>query len=337
MQVATPNLQAGDRLDWPYVVVVVLNWNGLADTAECLRSLEQATYPNFHTLVVDNGSDGDDADVIEKTFGSFSSVIRNPSNVGYARGNNVGIERALDDGAEYILVLNNDTVVAPDFLEALVERGGGMPEAGILGPKTYYMEPPDVLWSTGGKINWYLYHGLRGIRQRDRGQYDSVFDCDFLPGSCLLIKRAVTEAIGHLPTEYFLQGEDVDYCTAARRAGFRCVYVPQSKIWHKVSASLHRGSTGRSAAVQRGFRNRIYFRRKYLSTLQFALFALVFLACVLPAHAGYHLIRTRSVILPRSMIKGTFEGFVWSLRRPPPKPSAHRLKRDDHNSVSRQH
>ena len=267
-------------MDWPYVVVVVLNWNGLADTAECLRSLQQASYPNFHTLVVDNGSDGDDADVIEKRFGSFSSVIRNPSNVGYASGNNVGIERALEDGAEYILVLNNDTVVAPDFLEALVERGGGMPEAGILGPKTYYMEPPDVLWSTGGRMNWYLFQSLRGQGKRDRGQFDSVLDCDWLPGSCLLIKRAVTEAIGYLPTEYFLQWEDVDYCTAARGAGFSCVYVPQSRIWHKVSSSRLQDSTRRAVAVQQGIRNRIYYRRKFLSTLQFALFALVFLALV---------------------------------------------------------
>lgn len=301
------------------VIIVVLNWNGMEDTTRCLLSLRELAYPNFETVVVDNGSTGGDADLLQDGFPGEILLIRNAANLGYSAGNNVGMEAALHRGADYVLILNNDTTVDREFLSQLVAVAEDEPRVGIVGPKTYYMDPSDLIWAAGGKLNWYFEHSLRGQRERDVGQYESSWECDFLPGSCLLIKREVIEQIGYLPTDYFLQWEDIDYCTAARRKGFTCVYVPKARIWHRVSASpAFQGSARVRAAVARGIRNRIHFRRKYMSNAQFMLFVLCFAFVTLPSYVAYYLIVYRDWRRVMSLLRGAAAGLRAAAKRRPP-------------------
>ena len=172
------------------------------------------------------------------------------------------------------------------------------------------MDHPDVLWSAGAELNllnWYLEHWQRGTNKVDKGQFDEVEDVDYIAGAGMLIKKEVIEKIGLLPTEYFLGWEDIDYCTHAKKKGFRCVYVPKAKIWHKVSASFERGKMN-YAQVTLGIRNRIIFRRKYLSRPQFICFTVCFIFIVMPSYITYYLVHYRDLKRVNALFKGVKEG-----------------------------
>ncbi len=221
----------------PKVFIVIVDFNNPGDTRQCLASLEKVDYPNFETIVVDNGSR-------EKFFVSGLKlkleIIHLPENLGFAAGNNLGIKRALKNGADYVLLLNNDTLVSPDFLTKLIEAGESSQKIGVLGPKIYFYHQPDKLWFAGGRVNWLYNKGeMGGYAEIDQGQYDQppIQQSDYITGCCLLVRKDVIDRIGLMPEEYFLYYEDTDWSLAARRAGYQCVFVPSAKIWHKGSKS----------------------------------------------------------------------------------------------------
>jgi GT2 family glycosyltransferase len=221
----------------PPVWIVVLTWNGRQDTLACLRSLKNVSYPNFRIIVVDNASSDGTAEAVRKEFPGVE-ILLNSSNLRFAGGNNAGIRRALEGGAEYVLLLNNDTVVKADFLGKLVSRVEGDERAGMAGPKIYYFSQKDLLWYAGGKIEWWKgWISHKGVREVDRGQYDTPGETDYITGCCLLVKRSVIERVGMLDESYFIYGEDADWCVRAARAGFRLLYVPDAVLWHKLSVS----------------------------------------------------------------------------------------------------
>lgn len=222
----------------PGVAVIVLNWNGLADTRACLQSLLAMTDGRSRLYVVDNASTDGSAEQLMAEFGARITLIQNPSNLLYAGGNNAGIRRALADGCSHILLLNNDTVVAPDLIAELFNAAAVELRA-ILCPKIYYAARPDVLWYAGGRIalrRARIAH--RGIREVDRGQYDRMEPTGWATGCALFAPRELWETVGLLDEEFQLYSEDVDLCLRAQRAGFRVMYVPAARVWHKVSASL---------------------------------------------------------------------------------------------------
>lgn len=219
----------------PRVTIIVLNWNGLADTLECLESLAGLDYPSYEVVVVDNGStDGS----VEAVRGRFPQVtlIENGENLGFTGGNNVGLRHALAGGADYALLLNNDTEVAPDFLHCLVEAMEADPLAGIAGPTIYYHERPDLVWSAGGAIDWRRGKTwMVGLNTPEAGQLgDLPRQVDFVTGCALLVKRAVVEQVGMLDERFFAYYEEAEWCVRARRAGFRITHVPQARVWHKI-------------------------------------------------------------------------------------------------------
>ncbi len=187
----------------PKIIIIILHFGDFKNTEECLKSVKNLDYDNFETIVVDN----------------------NKNNRGFSGGNNLGIRQALEKDADYILLLNNDTIVESDFLRRLVEVGERDRKAGILGP-VIYEHRTDKIHFNGGKINW-LYTKGRHIAGAT----------DYITGACMLVKREVIDKIGLMDEDYFLYCEDVDWCLRARKAGYRCVVVPEAKIWHKVSAS----------------------------------------------------------------------------------------------------
>jgi len=188
-------------------------------------------------ILVDNASHDGTAEVVREKFPSVK-IISNAENLRFAGGNNVGIEYAIKHGADYILLLNNDTEVASDFLGELVNAAESSKNIGMVGPKIYYYYDQNRIWFAGGKIEfWKGWISHIGIREIDHGQYNSTRDVGYLTGCCLLIKREVIEKIGKLDERFFIYGEDADWCVRASRAGYKLVYVPSSVIWHKVSSS----------------------------------------------------------------------------------------------------
>lgn len=222
----------------PSVAVVVLTWNGRDLTLDCLRSLEAVTTPNVRVMVVDNASTDGTVDAIRARYGDRIDILENPANLGFAAGNNAGIRRAMDDGARFVLLLNNDTTVAPNFIDELLPPMRESDTIGIATPKIYFAEPPNRIWYAGGEIS--LWRGIArhvGIRETDRGQHDRPRDVDYASGCALLARREVFERAGLLDESYRAYFEDADLCMRAARAGFRIRYVPTAKVWHRISAS----------------------------------------------------------------------------------------------------
>jgi len=227
-------------LDYPKVSIIVLNWNGLDDTIECLESLHKITYPNYQVIVVDNGSEGEDVRVLGEKFGYYVHIIENDRNYGFAEGNNIGMRYAINSYApDYLLLLNNDTVVAPDFLDELVKVVESDSKIGIASPKIYYYEfksRNDVIWFAGGRIEWWrrwVYPHI-GCRDNDLPQYQKITTVDWASGAAMLLKSSVVEKLSLLNSGYFFGNEDVEYCIKARKNGFNIVYVPAARVWHKI-------------------------------------------------------------------------------------------------------
>jgi hypothetical protein len=221
-------------MTFPKVSVILVNWNNFNDTTECLESLRQVTYPNCEVIVVDNGSEGDDAGLIRERFGDHVKVIENDKNYGFAEGCNIGMKDALARGTDYIVLLNNDTLVAPDFLEELVSIAESDGEVGIAGGKIYCYEFPGAIWFAGGFINyWTGKTPIRGRAEKDRGQFEEILAVDWICGCFMFISSKALQTVGTLDNRFFFGWEDVDLCVRAARRGFKILFVPQSKIWHK--------------------------------------------------------------------------------------------------------
>lgn len=225
----------------PKVFIIVLHYHSVEDTKECLKSLEKLDYDNFEVVLINNGTK-DDLNSHIRSISNHSQIriITNKKNLGFAGGNNIGIKYALNKYADYILLLNNDTIVEPNFLKELVKIGESDEKTGILGPIIYQYKKSkiknqkDKIHFAGGKINW-LY--TKGIHETHNIKHETR-EVDYITGCCLLIKRKVIEKIGLMPEDYFLYFEDADWCLKARKAGFKCVVVSnKGKIWHKVSQS----------------------------------------------------------------------------------------------------
>jgi len=225
-------------MDYPKVSIIILNWNGYTDTVDCIESLKKVTYPNFDIVVVDNASSGDDVQLLKDKYGDYIKVIANDKNYGFPEGCNIGMRYAVDKGNDYLLLLNNDVVVDPGFLTPLVETAESNTDIGIVGSKIYYYYYPNKIQYIGGRINWLLGINLTYVKdEEDHNQYDKVLDQDYVAYTSCIFKKSVVDRIGYLDPYYFFAIEEFDYCTRAKRAGFRVVYQPESKVWHKWQAS----------------------------------------------------------------------------------------------------
>ncbi len=237
----------------PLVVVVILTWNGREDTLECLRSLVPVWNDRVTGLVVDNGSSDGTAEAVRSRFPGVE-VIETGENLGYAGGNNVGIRHALDRGADYVLLLNNDTVADPLFLKEMLAVAGGSERIGFVSPKICFLDPPDLLWFAGAKFStWTGYGRMIGYREYDRGQYDRTTEIDRPCGCAVLVSRTLCREVGLMDDQLFLCGEEVEWMLRAQKRGFTACLAPKARVWHKVSASS--GGENHPDAFYYGVRN----------------------------------------------------------------------------------
>lgn len=222
----------------PAVAVVILNWNGRADTLACLESVQRVPARGCRVIVADNGSSDGSAAAIRQAYPGVD-LIENGANLGFAAGNNEAIARALQDGAEFVFLLNNDTIVDPGIVDAFLDAARRLPQAGVFGAKIYYHADPQRLWYAGGcwdaKTLSFNEHGAGEI---DQGQYDRLTETDWVIGCAMFVRADVFRKVGLLEPKFFLNNEEVDFCSRVRRAGYSCAYVPQARLWHKVSASF---------------------------------------------------------------------------------------------------
>ena len=223
----------------PVTWIIILNWNGAEDTLACLNSLAGVMSPSCRVLVVDNGSTDGLAERIQNAFPDIELLLL-PSNRGYAAGNNAGFRRVMELHAEYVIFLNNDTVVDAGFCTPLVETLKRNPSAGIAVPKIFYWDRPDILWYAGGIVR--LSTGLIshvGLRKKDAPEFDRPGTTEYATGCCLAMRCRDFQKVGGFDETFRMYAEDVDLSLRVCSLGLCIEYVPSSRVWHKVSASLH--------------------------------------------------------------------------------------------------
>lgn len=263
----------------PSVSIIILTTNALNMTKEQLVDIAKLDVDglNAECLVVDNGSKDGTEDAIKnyKLPNMKYKFIQSGANLGFAGGNNVGIKDALKRGIDYIILMNNDLILPKDIVKKLVSYMENSSDVGIASPKMYFAKGYEfhkdrykesdkgkVIWYAGGVIdrkNVYSLH--RGVDEIDHGQYDETIETDFANGAVVIVRREVFEKVGLLDDSFFLYWEDADFSERVRRAGFKVMYFPKTKMWHKVSAS-----TGGSGSPTNDYfltRNRFYYSMRY--------------------------------------------------------------------------
>ena len=217
----------------PLVTVVILNWNGLSDTLECIASVKDLDYPDIRIVVVDNGStDGSPALILRKY--PDVTLLRNEKNIGFTGGSNMGIAKALEMGADYVWLLNNDTVAEKGALKELMKGISESPEIGLASPFIHFYDVPGEVQFCGSYIDW---KRKRIVKLEEGEPFPPGTVNVSLWGTALLIRREVLEKVGPLNDKYFAYHEDEEYCMRAARGGYRCVVVPGARIFHKNSRS----------------------------------------------------------------------------------------------------
>lgn len=296
--------------NFPKVIIIILNWNGKDDTIECLESLSIITYPNYEIILVDNGStDGSVNCFIEKY--SEIEIIKNKENLGFAEGNNIGMRHAIEKGADYILLLNNDTVVDSEFLNELVKVAESDPKIGIVGPKIYYYNykgRKDVIWFAGGKIHWRFGKTAHlHMDKIDKGSINKLIQVDYITGCAILLNKNLLDKIGLFDPEYFAYFEEVDLCVRASRF-YSCIFVPKAIIWHKVSRS-----TGGNFSPTMAY---LFIRNKMLFMMKNGPKSMIKRIIFLGFHSEYSIRKLIIYLLigKKEVVKSIYSGFIDSLK-----------------------
>lgn len=216
----------------PLVVTVILNTNRKADTLEALGSLANGDYPNQKVIVLDNASTDGSVDAIQTAYPDVC-LIQLEQNLGYAGNNNVGIESALRQGADWVFVLNEDTILSPDCVRTLVDAGEQNPKIGIVGPMVYHHDEPKIIQSAGGMMDrhWRAFHLAQN--ELDQGVYSEPHTVEWISGCAIMVRRDVIEQVGPLDRRFFYYWEETEWCVRARTFGWSVMHVPRAKLWHK--------------------------------------------------------------------------------------------------------
>lgn len=261
------------------VSVVILNWNRKEMLLDCLRSIKELDYPLYEIIVVDNASTDGSVQAVREKYPDVV-LIENDKNYGAIGGKNIGLRRALQSDVEYIYMQDNDIVAAKDALTKLVEVAEADSRVGMVGVMMYDYSKPDTILSAGGIIDWTqnISRG-RGDNEKDVGQFNKIEPVDYLWGGALLIRKRILEKVGLFDEDYVgYWFEDSDLSVRVSKAGFRVLFNPFAKVWHKPHATAEQLSFRKKYLAAR---NAIRFMKKHASPLQWAKY-LLFSICGLP-------------------------------------------------------
>lgn len=244
------------------LAIILLNYNNVNDTLECVKSIEDYYERECTIIVVDNKSTDNSKEKLLENEHRYKLIL-NDVNEGFAQGNNVGIRWAIKEGYKYIMLLNNDTLITKNSIERMMDKIGEDKNIGIISPRIMYYPEKEKIWFDGGTIDWFKFIAVHynmgdNIKSSLKNNIEIV---DFITGCCMIIRRDVIESVGYLPEEYFMYYEDVDYCVKVKEAGYQLANVKDSIIYHKVSSSS--GGEDSPFSIKWGTRNRIIFMNKY--------------------------------------------------------------------------
>jgi GT2 family glycosyltransferase len=290
----------------PRINIVILNWNGYDDTYQLLESLLKITYPNYKIIVVDNNSVSDEAERLRKNFMDKVHTIQCEKNLGFSGGNNIGIKYSLEEKADFILLLNNDTTVEVNFLEPLVNKFYSSKQIGITAPQINYFSEPGIIWSAGGKIS-----RIRSSGFAKSNFNETIFDkrdksVSFVSGCCMLIKSEVINKTGLFDENYFLYNEDTDFCLRTIRVGYDIFIIPKSKIYHKVNSSTEKNLS--HLPLYYTTRNRLYLAKKFFSKTFTLTFIYIALSMALKSLFWILIGKWKNITVVKNAIKDFLEG-----------------------------
>lgn len=258
------------------VFIVILNFNGWENTLECLNSLKKLALPKnvvVESIVIDNASKDGSVKKIKEEFPNVT-MIENQVNLGFTGGSNEGARFVLKSGADFVMLLNNDTIVHPDLVKNLLEPLNH-DSVGAVVPKIYFergyefhknrykaSEKGKVIWYAGGKMDWDNLIGENiGVDEVDQGQFDIRMEIELATGCCFMIRADLLSKLGLFDDKYFLYYEDADFSERLKRAGYKIIYEPKAIVWHKNAESS--GGSGSDLQDYYITRNRLLFGMTY--------------------------------------------------------------------------
>lgn len=286
------------------MAAVLINYGPPDDTFESVASLLATGYSALRIILVENGSAAEHRERLTKGLPPGIELILSDRNLGFSGGNNLGIRRALEDGVDYVLLLNNDATVKSDAVQVLVDTAVQWPRLGVLGGKILVANqagPTSELWSVGGRwapLKATAYH--TGLGEQDRGQFDRARETEFVPACFWLVPAVVFRSVGLLDDAFFIYGEDTDFCLRVRKAGYRLALEPRAVCYHKVSRTYWQNRDRASPVLNYYMtRNRFRVARRWLNPLQRLVFY-VYIFASRAVQAGRH--------LDRSYLAGLWDG-----------------------------
>ena len=222
----------------PHIKILILNWNGSTLTCQCLASIEKLTYENFSTMVIDNASSDDSVKKIRSNYPSVDLLVLD-KNYGFGPAYNLAFKHLENSKSEFVLILNNDTIVKSDLLDKLIAAFSLYDSDYLFCPMIHYLDKPEKIWYAGGKVN--LPFGQLahiGLRETNKGQYSDISITDFVTGCCILTSLKSLKKLEGFDENFNMYAEDIDLCLRAKRIGIYSIFVPEARIFHKVSASV---------------------------------------------------------------------------------------------------
>lgn len=252
-------MQTSTTSDLPNVGVVIVNWNLKDSLRETLRSFRKVNYPNLQIVVSDNASSDGSQEMVRKEFPEVTLLTREKG-LGYAKGASIGLEYLMDR-TKYIFSTTNDVEVDAEMIRKLVDFAEAHPNAGVIGTKIYFYDRPDVIWHAGGTINPLHGHPRHlGWERKDHPRYDEVLECDFVTGCGFLLRSDALKKAGCFKEDLVFYAEDAELCYRIRENGYRVMYLPTAKMWHKVETTL---AKNRPQQLQYSTRNSLYLLQRH--------------------------------------------------------------------------
>jgi GT2 family glycosyltransferase len=289
-------------MEKPLIFIVILNWNGKDVIKNCLNSVENIDYPNFQTVVVDNGSNDGSQNLIKLEFPRVL-LIENEKNMGVAEGNNIGIKFALKMGAEYIFILVNDIIVDSNILNILLFEHKYNNIVGIVAPIVLDMGNREYIQENGNLINWKKGRAYLLDRGNIKDVHPIKREVDYV--GLPFINANIIDTIGYYDPKYFVYWEDADFCIRVKRAGYKIISVPDAKIWHKLSYTTKKVTGFYEYHITR---NMFWFMKKFANKLDYTIFLIYFFGFRVLFMSALFLIYYRDIQSLKYYYKGIIDG-----------------------------